>query len=262
MKSKISRVFALFFFASTLLYQFAKASEPKGTAKLSFSYQIQGDGGSNGSAVIWNPDGRYYMACFAGNADFPLEAFNSAGQNVFEGKVGLDVRGMWLNPKTGNIEVNCAGEKGWYERSVDSKGNPVGEWKLIVSGQNQPDFQSVLSYVPKKKRLVTYHDGYFTYYKRKNQKKKVVVQFGTPFGVKWYINPTTACYTDNKDYPIAILELNAGKILYFSLKGRYLGETLISGTDEIDSFNFSFANGKAFLFDQDARTWNAYDVFE
>ena len=262
MKSKISRVFALFLFVSLLSYQFVKAGEPRETAKLSFSYQIQGDGGSNGSAVIWNPDGRYYMACFAGNGSFPLESFNSAGQNYFAGNVGLDVRGMWLNPKTGKVEVNCAGEKGWYERSFDSKGNPTGEWNLIVSGQHQPDFQSVLSYIPKKKRLVTFHEGYFTYYKRKNQKKKVVVQYATPYGVKWYINPTTACYTGNKKFPIAVLELNAGKILYFNMKGRYLTETVIAGTDEIDSFKFSFANGKAFLFDEEKRTWNAYEVFE
>ena len=259
---KLNRIFALLTFALLFFAQFVFAGNPLEKAKFSFSYEMQSNEGTNGSAVVWVPDGNYYVTCIAGNADFPLEAFDRSGKSLYAVPVGIDIRGMWYNPKTKRLEANGAGDAGWYERIGATNGKPDGEWKLIVAGQNHPDFQSVLSYIPKKKKLVTYYDGNFSFWGRKNQKQKLRFQHGTPFGEKWFIDPTTACYTGNDDFPIAILELNAGKILYFDLKGKYLAGTLVDGTDDISAFRFSFANGKAFIFDAEARIWNAFDVFE
>ena len=88
------------------------------------------------------------------------------------------------------------------------------------------------------------------------------MQFGTPGETDWYFNPYCAGYTGNDDFPIAVLELNGEQILFFSLKGQYLGATKVGEPlPEMDGFRFAFANGHAFIYDEVARTWKAYRVF-
>lgn len=263
MKRNLKFLIAFGAFVCFTALQTLYASGPRAQAQFSFSYQFQSSEGTNASAVVWVPNGGFYMTCIAGNETFPLEAFSAKGENLYSGEVGIDIRGMWYNPKTEHIEANAVGENGWFETAISSKGKPAGDWKQIVNGQFQPDFQSVLSYIPSKKKLVTFYDNNFSYWGRKNHKEKLRFQHATPFEAKWEINPTTACYTGNKDFPIALLELNEGKLLYFDLKGKYLGETVFpDGTFSIEAFRFSFANGLAFLYDSYTRTWNAYQVFE
>lgn len=240
----------------------AVAQAPKETAEFAFSYHFQASGGTNASAVTFIPGPNVYITAIAGNSSFPLEVFNPQGKTIASVEVGLDLRGMWYNPATQRLEANAAGYDGWHSIALDGRGVPQGDWEMIREGQSQPDFQSVLSYVTPKKTLVTFHNGYFSYWKYKNPKEKVRVQYGTPGDTDWYINPTTAAYTGNDDYPIAVLELNEGQILYFNLKGKYLGATKVSeGVPEMDGFRFSFANKRAFIYDEAERIWKAYKVF-
>lgn len=249
---------AIFAFASLLHAQ----GGLKEQAEFSFKYPFQSSEGTNASAVAWVPTCNCYYTVIAGNADFPLEAFDGSGNPVFQANAGKDLRGLWYNPKTMALEANAAGNAGWFVLQLDDKGMPRGKWENIVSGQKQPDFQSVLNYVAPKKKLVTFYADSFSFWSRKNQKEKVRFQHGTPVLDEWLIVPHTAAYTGNKAFPIAVLELNQDQILYFDLKGKYLGAThLPDGTFEIETFRFAFANGKAFLYNEDERTWMAYKVF-
>lgn len=240
----------------------AIAQAPKETAALAFTYRFQDPGGTNASAVCYVPAANVYITCIAGNPDFPIEVFDRSGKTIASMPAQLDLRGIWYNPATKCLEANAAGEEGWYSRPLDASGVPTDEWSMIREGQAQPDFQSVLAYVTPKKKLVTFHNGFFSYWGRKNGKEKVKVQYGTPIDANWYINPYCAAYTENDDFPIAVLDLNHDQILYFSLKGKYLGMTTVpTALPEMDGFRFAFANRHAFIYDEVARTWSAYRVF-
>jgi hypothetical protein len=249
-------------FLVALLLNIGLAQSPLATGEQVISYRFQDGSGTNASAVVFIPGPNVFITVIAGNADFPMEVFDPQGKTLASMPAGLDMRGMWYNPATKQLEANAAGEDGWYSMTLDAKGVPNGSWTLIRSGQNQPDFQSVLSYVAPKKKLVTFYDGNFSYWGRKNAKEKVRYQHGTPGDTDWYINPTTAAYTGNDDFPIAVLELNGEQVLFFDLKGKYLAATKIpGGLPEIDGFRFSFANKRAFVYDATERIWKGYKVF-
>lgn len=239
------------------------AQAPKETAALAFTYEFESSNGTNASAVAYVPGPNVYITCIAGNPDYPLEVFDRQGKTIASMSAGIDLRGIWYNPATKCLEANGAGEAGWFSMPLDANGIPTGEWTTIREGQFQPDFQSVLAYVPGKKKLVTIiNNVVFSYWGRSNGKQKVQVQFGTPGDTDWYINPYCAAYTGNDDFPIALLELNGEQILYFSLKGKYLGATKVGAAiPEMDGFRFAFANRHAFIYDEVERTWSAYRVF-
>ena len=249
--------------AALLCGSVAWAQAPLAKAALAFTYTFSNSDGTNASAVTYVPGPNVFITCIAGNSDYPLEVFNREGKTISTAPAGLDLRGIWYNPATNSLEGNCAGEEGWFSTPLDAQGIPSGDWSLIRSGQCQPDFQSVLSYVTAKKKLVTITaDNSFSFWGRKNGKQKVCFQHGTPGDTDWYINPYTAGYTGNDAYPLAVLELNGEQILYFSLKGQYLGATKIDGgLPEMDGFRFAFANRNAFIYNEVTRTWNAYRVF-
>ncbi len=238
------------------------AQAPLQQGELVLSYQFQSKEGTNASAVAFIPGPNVYITVIAGNEAFPLEVFDAQGNTIHSQEVGLDIRGIWYNPKTKELEANAIGERGWYSMTLNENGIPSGDWQVIRDGQFQPDEQSVLSYVTPKKKLVTFYKGSFSFWGRSNGKEKIRYQHGTPGNTNWYIVPTTAAYTGNDKYPIGVLELNTGQILYFDLKGKYLGATLIPNADsEITGFRFAFANRQAFIFDKTDRIWRIYRVF-
>lgn len=245
-----------------LLVGTAWAQKPLATAALAFTYKFQSTEGTNASAVTYIPERQLYVTCIAGNADFPIEVFDRSGRTVGSVAAGLDLRGIWYNPATKCLEANGYGESGWFSSSLDADGVPTTEWETIREGMHQPEEQSVLAYIPEAKKLVAPVETGFSFWGRKNGKQKVKFYHGTPGDTDWYVNPFCVGYTGHKDFPLAVLELNGEQILYFDLKGTYLGATKIEGgIPEMDGFRFAFANGHAFLYDEASRTWSAYRVF-
>lgn len=252
------------FLSAMFLAQLSWAQAPLAKAKFAFSYAFQSSDGTNASAVTYIPGPNVYVTCIAGNEDYPIEVFDGSGKTLGTLTAGLDIRGIWYNPATQRLEANAYGEGGWFSCTLDAQGVPSGEWATIRAGQHQPEEQSVLTYVPSIKKLVTITgDKSFSFWGRKNAKQKLCYQHGTPGDTDWYINPYCVGYTGNNAYPIAVLELNAGQILYFDLKGTYKGATQIDGgIPEMDGFRFAYANGFAFIYDEVDRIWRAYQTFE
>jgi hypothetical protein len=247
-----------------LLGQLSWAQPPIESATFAFSYKFQSDEGTNASAVTYIPQLKLYVTCIAGNADYPIEVFDASGKTITSISCGMDLRGLWYNPKTNRLEANGYGDLGWFSMPIGGNGVPTGEWTTIRTGQHQPNEQSVLSYIPSIQKLVTLNldNNSFSFLSRKSGKLKVRYHHGTPGDTEWYFNPYCAAYTGNDEYPIALLELNAGQIIYFDLKGKYLNATTISeGLPEMDGFRFAFANRHAFIYDETSRTWTAYRVF-
>ncbi|MFM2377373.1 MAG: hypothetical protein RLZZ165_2470 [Bacteroidota bacterium] len=262
---KISYVLSAFpkmLLALLVTLNLAFAQAPKPTAIESMKYRFESTEGTNASAVAFIPGPKVFITVIAGNASFPMEVFDMSGSTIHIREAGLDLRGIWYNPKSNTLEANAYGESGWFSRELNSEGLPIGDWKCIKEGMHQPEEQSVLSYDPTVRKLITIQDETFFLFSRKNGKGKPAHQHGTPGDTDWYINPYVAAYTGNDAYPIAVLELNGDQILYFDLNGKYQGATQIEGgLPEIDGFRFSFAGNMAWIYDESVRTWTAYRVF-
>lgn len=237
----------------------AFAQAPKNTAVKQSTYTFESSDGTNASAVVWVPQHNLYLTAIAGNAEYPLEGFRSTGNNVFSGLTDLDLRGMWYDAKSNHLYANAAGEAGWYKVALGDKGKPDGQWELVCEGQNQPDFQSVLTTTGK--LVVAYGDGMFYFYNAKNGKLKKEAELSGYSGSS--LNNTTVCYTGNAKYPLALLDAAEGRVVYYNMKGASVGMTTLPN-DAVTSemFRFAFANGLAWLYDTDTRTWTSYKVFE
>lgn len=247
--------FLLFFIASTISLAQAPMASPK--EALSFSF-VQTDG-TNASAVAWNPAKRLYYAVIAGNADFPLETFDEKGLPVSDRSARADMRGLWWDAKKRALMGNCAGEGGWVQIATDLEGNPSGEPNIFLAGQNQPDFQSVGAFDGKK--VVFYNEGSLFFYNPKNGKPSGSVSLQLPVSQD-DINATSAGCTGQKGYEYVLLDYEAAKLYFFNRKGNLTATSkLPSGAATYSVFRFSFANGMAFLYDANDRTWTGYRVF-
>ncbi len=214
--------------------------------------------GTNASAVVWNKDKQLYYAVFAGNQDYPLEVFSVGGEQLYGGKAGIDVRGLWYNAKSKRLEGNSAGNAGIFAIDLDRIGNPA-DAKVVIAGQIQPDFQSVGAFDSKKQIIYYYNTGEIYPYKLKSGKAiKSFKITDCPTDIE-NLNSTTVIYTDIKGSELGVLDYNSQKVYLFDLKGKFSATIeLPSDATSNDFFCFSYANNKIWLYDIETRTWSGY----
>lgn len=232
----------------------ATVAQTNYTAKKDFSLSFVGDEGTNGTAVVWNPEKQVYYAAIAGNADFPLETFGSGGNSKFVNKANIDVRGLWYNPKTKTLEGNGAGDVGYFSYKMNASGEPRDP-EVTVNGQNQPDFQSVGTSDGKK--VYFFYDGKIHTYSTKGKAGKSFDLKNSPGGTS-ALN-TSLGFTGRKGEEFGLLDYNAGKVYLFDKKGNYKANvSLPSGAVLPKVFRFSITNGRIWLYDIDSRSWTGY----
>jgi hypothetical protein len=239
------------------------AQTPNSAPSQEFTYQMVESSGTNGSAVAWDSEHQLYVTVIAGNSEFPRESFNGEGQAVSQNTAGFDWRGLWYNPANSKLEGNGAGEGGWATFEIED-GEYPGDVKVFREGEYQPSFQSVGAYDHQKKMVVylDYDVDGLTMYGRKNPKK--VKQLNLDWGKSDLgdMNSTTVGFTGHKGYEYVLLDYNNGSLVFFDRSGNQTATSkLPKGAPLNDSFAFSFANDRAFLYDKDARIWYAYKVF-
>ena len=108
--SKLVALSAITFFLSSSL----SAQKNLELTGKTLTLQLKGSEGKNGNAVVYNSDKALYYASIAGNETYPLETFSESGENLFQGETGVDVRGVWYNSNSKNLEANCYDELGYY----------------------------------------------------------------------------------------------------------------------------------------------------
>lgn len=248
-------------FAACVILASAQAQAPLVRAKQVLTLSIQGSGGTNGSSVVYDPSKSIYYTVIAGNAAFPLEAFDSKGKHLGNAEAGADIRGMWMNET--KLEGNCAGELGWVEFDLSSSGHPSGGARPLAEGQLQPDFQSVGTLDPKKKQIMFFDVGKIVFYSRKKmaETKSLQLQSSDAYFPD-NINYTTVGYTGKKGYEYALLNYATREVFFFNRKGNQTGSTKLPAEAKInDAFRFAFANSMLWLYDIDTRSWTGYQVF-
>jgi hypothetical protein len=248
----------LFLFSQLFSQQFF--SRPNSTIKLI----MQGEGGANGAAVVYNPDKQIYYAVFAGNAEYPLDVFDRNGSLLSTSQAGNDMRGMWWNPKKGTLEGNCYLDGGIVAVDLDDNGYPYFADDVIFDGaEHQPNEHAVGVFDPVKKEILYYSDGVVVGYSRKNGKPtKTYVSLVLPVSLE-NINWSTMIFTGVKDKEIGVLDQVSKKVYLFDITGAQTGTVQLPAEAPVNqAFNFSYANGQLFLFDKDSREWTGYRIFE
>ena len=219
--------------------------------------------GTNASAVVWIPKSQMYVTVVAGNAELPLEGFSPAGTNIFSENANVDARGMWYNTKSGDIEINGAGEMGWYGFTIAPTNRPT-ERLNILPGQNQPDFQSIGVYDEAKKQVCFLNadaNGIVCHSRKKPSKTKSFdLNFTSTSSVN--LNPYAFGYTGQAGYEFVCMDYVNRNMVFFDRSGNQTASVAIPQDAPVnDWFAFSFANGRAFFYDKENRIWTGYKVF-
>lgn len=227
------------------------------TATKDITLTFTSDEGTNGSAVVWDSYRNIYYAVIAGNSAYPLESFSENGKPLQSGQTFVDVRGLWYNTKTKNLEGNGPGETGIFNIITNDTGLPETS-NVIIAGQFQPDYQSVGAFDSKKQLIYYYYDGMIYFYKRKAGKSAGSIEIRNCPKDFESINTTSLIFTGRKGEEFGLLDIDK-KVYLFDLKGNYKA-TIELPEDAITYkiFRFSFANGKVWLYDVDSRTWSGY----
>lgn len=226
-------------------------------------YEFISDDGTNASAVVWIPEYQMYVTAIAGNAEFPLEGFNSKGQNVFSLTAGADLRGLWYNPATKQLEGNGAGDYGWFSYTFGADNKPSAPY-LIHSGQNQPDFQSVGTLYTKKKQVAFLNspNTEILLFSRNTPSKIKSIPLEWDGTTAVNINLYSLGYTGHKGYEFVFLDYINGRLVFHNTKGKQTATVnLPAGAPLNDVFAFSYTNERVFLYDKEARVWYGYKVF-
>ncbi|MCT4622685.1 MAG: hypothetical protein N4A46_03600 [Schleiferiaceae bacterium] len=220
--------------------------------------------GNNGNAVVYNKDKDLYYAAYAGNAAYPVETFNSQGANLYQGKTGADIRGLWYNPKTQNLEANGYNDFGFITIKTDSRGYAGTGTETIYKGMNQPSAQACGNIDRKGEQILYYTNGSVVGYDRETGKQTdLKVYLETPTSLD-NINTTAFIYTGKKKMEIGLLNYAHKEVYFFNLKnGEHTATVKLPGDAVTHNiFRFAFANGYIFLYDKESRSWTGYQLFD
>ncbi|MFN4284426.1 MAG: hypothetical protein ACK4E8_00510 [Lacibacter sp.] len=242
-----------------------------GAARELFRIRVP-EGGANGAAVVYNPREKLYYAAQAGNKEFPLVIFNEAGNVLsYDQKTLMDIRGLWYNPNTRQIEGNGYKDFGWFAYNLDKKGFPESI-RIIREGRSQPDDHSAGVYNPDANEvyflsgtdLIVYRTNGLPLGKviklkvgaRSNADNPIVSQ--TEFEENY--NFRSIVYTGMAGAEIGLLNTSKKQVELYDLQTGYLTRTIsLPLTFEPESyFNFSFSNNTFWLFDKSTRHWVGY----
>jgi hypothetical protein len=231
------------------------------------------EGGANGAAVVYHPKEKLYYAAQAGNMVFPLVIFNSEGTIVSNDDQAtlIDVRGLWYNPKTKQLEGNAYKDFGWFSYDLNKKGLPE-KINIQKEGLSQPNDNSA-GVLNTEENEVLFLDGlnivcYTT--TGTDKRKSIQLHFGamnaaesTSLSVTDFqetYNIRTLIYTGIKGAEIGLLNIAKKQVELYDSKNGYMSQVVKLPVDfEIETyFNFSYANGIYWLFDKQKRKWNGF----
>lgn len=223
--------------------------------------KIKSSSGNNGNAVVYNADKNFYYAAFAGNEVYPLETFDENGNNLYQGETGADIRGLWYNPKTKNLEANGYNDFGFITIKTDSRGYAGTGTETIYKGMNQPSAQSCGNIDKKGDNILYYYKGAIVGYERETGRKSdLSIYLYMPTTLE-NINTTAFIYTGQKKMEIGLLNHAHKEVYLFNIKNGDHTATIKLPSDAAthNQFRFAYANGYIFLYDSDSRSWTGYE---
>lgn len=244
-------------FQHQMIAQAPPASTTLGTLSLTFSVGV-----NNTGSVVYNPLKQLYYITRCGNATFPLETLSATGVPISQTTTGLDIRGVWWNPNTLQVERNLHASLGWGVIDLDVNGNALSTTSTFFTGQLQPNVNSIGAYNYIQNEVLFYDGG--STIVRYNRNTGTLLSPLTLTGATFTnMNSNSLIYTGQLGFEIGLLDAVAKKILFFDIAtGAFSAETLLPvSAVTSSSFRFSYANGKVWLLNQPTATWNSFAIF-
>ncbi|MEM8583506.1 MAG: hypothetical protein AAGF87_04510, partial [Bacteroidota bacterium] len=201
--------------------------------------------------VAYNPVNDLYYATPGGNVAAPVYTFDGTGALVDTqvSGVGVDVRGMWWNPNTNQLEATGFGSSGFFVIDLDASGIPVGTSTAVVSPVSKPESQSLGAYDPQLDEVFFYSGGsIFSYSRSTGMQLSSVAITGLPASVS-ELNTTFVGYSA-VDGNEAVVYNTVTNELYFIDKATGAFQTALSLSSFMPSQSFNnvaLANGQIFL---------------
>ncbi len=229
-------------------------------AQYAFSLQMPEGDGYNGGGVAFVSKNKRYYAAFAGNKYFPLQAFDEKGKAVGEAlKVNTDIRGLWYNPKTQELEANGFGKEP-IVRYVFNNGIPY-ETEILIEDLKKPDAQAVATLDNDSDEILMFHEGAIYRFNHKTGEALgdyVLKSMPESYG----INENVIAYTGIVGGEIALLDFQGKKVYLFQKNtGEFTGTIQLPAEAPTQrNFNFAFANRIIWLFDIEKRAWQGFRV--
>ena len=244
------------------------AAQQRMKLQKTLTLKIEGEGGSNGASVAWHPVLKKYYAAMAGNKQYPVCVFLESGKLATGGSVEemVDVRGLWYNPKTKQIQGNGYNDNGWFEYQLSPTGIPKSV-KVLHEGQQQPNPQCVGAFNSATNE-VYFFDGesFYTYNavtaeEKSNIPLDVIMENNDqdPMDGIEAFSQYLVMHTGMKGKEIALLNVDLNQIELFNADLKRTAIVSIPGDQPVyENFNCSYANGMFWFFDKDNRQWTGY----
>lgn len=266
-----------FLIQAQLVKTLKKATTLTMPGKVYVSYRTGEDSipGTRGGAVAWHPGQKKYYAAFAGNQSYPLAVFNAGGKLLSDDKLTCmyDLRGLWYNSKMKKLCGNGYNDIGWFSYKLKSNGIPE-DANIDAAGMNQPDPQSIGTYNWKSNSICfLYGQEIYVYDEGAMQVNNGTVRIYAGISKKENIDKdddveylsddyssNVLIYTGISRAEYGLLNVMERQVELYNEKTGLLTQKLKLPYDlpTWPSFNFSYANGIFWAFDQDTRTWTGY----
>lgn len=231
--------------------------------------------GTRGAAVVWHPVEKKYYAAFAGNQGYPLAVFNATGKLLTGDELTtmVDMRGMWYNPSFKKICGNCYSDYGWFSYKLDAKGIPE-ESEIYAAGMNQPGQQSI-GVFNAKSNMVYFLDGQniYVYNAEAMEEEDSIIRLHPGISKAADIDEDDDVTVLSEDYSynvliytgipkaeFGLLNVVEKQVELYNRKTGLMTQKLKLPADLATwpAFNFSYANGTYWAFDQETRIWTGY----
>ncbi|MEI6853634.1 MAG: hypothetical protein WCL06_12355, partial [Bacteroidota bacterium] len=221
------------------------------------------------------PKQKKYYAAFAGNEKFPLTVFDAKGKRLSGDELNcmVDIRGLWYNPKSDKICGNGYADIGWICYNLDSKGIPQS-YDINISGTNQPGDNCIGVY-NSANDMLCFLDGENVYAYNSdalaNEDNSVrlypgishaedIDEYNDGSYLSESYNSNVLIYTGIIHAEFGLLNVVDKQVELYDGKTGLLTQKLKlpSNVQTYPLFNFSYANGIYWAFDQENRTWFGY----
>lgn len=231
--------------------------------------------GTRGGAVVWHPLQKKYYAAFVGNERYPLAVFDVAGKRLSgeDQTCLIDIRGLWYNPKLEKICGNGYSDIGWFNYKLDEKGIPV-ENEIYAAGMNQPEVQCIGIFNAKTNLVYfLYGQNIYVYNADAMQEKDSTIRLYAGISkaedivedddgtvLKEDYSSNVLIYTGIPKAEFGLLNVIEKQVELYNRKTGLMTQKLKLPADieTWPAFNFSYANGTYWAFNQDTRIWTGY----
>ena len=217
---------------------------------------------NNASGVAFNPNLNLYYIAQAGNSSFPLETFDALGNPLYQTNTTIDLRGLWWNDNTNQLESNGFYTDGIWSYDLDASGYALNTGTSIFPGYNMPYWHSVGDYNCIDDEIWYYYDGEISKYDRAtNALLGVFPLIGIPVPLT-NINEVSIFYTDCQGHEIGIYDYVLKRAYFFDKTTMtYSGMSQLPASSPYAiTYRVSWANDLLWIFDSGGDIWYSYEV--